>query len=110
MYKKSWVVREDSKTMGRESKDSKTPESQSTPHRWRKERAVDKAGSGSLQSQDDYMAWVQSEVCKCCWNTGTVVIQVAGRSVPDWWENFVYHGVYCLNVIGSHWDLLGCTQ
>lgn len=40
MYKKSWVVREDSKAMGRESKDSKTPESQSTPHRWRKERAV----------------------------------------------------------------------
>ena len=40
MYKKSWVVREDSKTMGRESKDSKTPESQSTIHKWRKERAV----------------------------------------------------------------------
>ena len=69
-----------------------------------------KAGSGSFQSQDDYMAWVQSEVCKGCWNTGTVVIQVAGRSVPDWWENFVYHGVYCLNVTKSHWDLLGCTQ
>ena len=29
------------------------------------------------------------------------MIQVAGRSVPDWWENFVYHGVYCLNVIES---------
>ena len=45
---------------------------------------------------------MQREVCKDCWNTGTVVIQVAGRSVPDCWENFVYRGVYCLNVTESH--------
>lgn len=114
MCKKSWVVREDSKTLGRGSKDSKTPESQGTPHRWREERAVVMLRKLEVeafrQSQDDYKAWVQSEVCKDCWNTGTVVIQVAGRSVPDCWENFVYHGVYCLNVTESHWGLLGCTQ
>lgn len=58
MYKKSWVVREDSKAMGRESKDSKTPESQSTPTDGERRGLwlYSESWKWKPQSQDDYMA------------------------------------------------------